>query len=179
METEENNMKDYIKIRAGDLQVTSRGVELTGNNAKLLAQLLSDKHRSAIGILQHLDPGLKPGDIKVDPDGRVIVRSGRIQKLAFESIRFGVNPANPKSLGRLIRKTGGRLGPLINHPDPRVDPHGHNRSVSCRDGPYHHETNLMCKDEKGLNVLCMVGDECVPDPDPHNDFNCFCGWGSG
>jgi hypothetical protein len=168
----EKNKKVRVEILARDVQVTSKGVELTGKDAKVFARFLSNRHRAAIGALQHLDSDLKPGDIQIDPDGRVIVRSGRIQKLAFESIRFGVNPANPKSLGRLIRKTGGQFGPLIQR---RVDPDDWSSSVKGEQG--HHVTNVMCKGDNGLNVICSEWDEDLPDTDP-NDFNCFCGWGS-
>ena len=173
------NKKNRAEIHPRDLQITSKGVEITGDGAKVFARFITERNPAVIGLFKHLDQKLKPGDIELDPDGRVIVRSEQIQKLAFESIRFGVNPASPKSLGRLVRKTGGRFGPQISPLDSNVDPDEVFLPMKDEQGGW--EANLVCRvdDGKGLNMACLEWPENPEEfPTDIPDINCFCGWGS-
>ena len=141
--------------------------------------------------IRQLDEKLTSSDIRIDSSGRVVVQSARIQKLVFESLRNGGTLRDPRTLGRLVARTGGRLGtytiPADVPEDSPPDKTAKAKDSDSEDSPQKpppiygeasvHEANFMCRDREDgtLNEICGSWDEILDD---ETDCNAFCGWGS-
>lgn len=176
--------KKPVSLKAKNLSVTHRGVEVEGTAAMKLASLLISHRDHLIAAARRLDASLKPGDIFLDDAGRVVIHSARIQSMAFEAVRIGATPGNPKGLGRLVKRTGGKIGSDIISSSELASLNTIHSPPTIRGGGDIHEANFVCQghgsspgpEDDSLDLFCGEWDEIL---DGETDINCFCGWGSG
>jgi hypothetical protein len=191
----ERKMKREIRIKSKDLAVTAEGVVLQGEAASVVAALLDQGDSVLLKVTQHLDPKLKTTDIRVDDSGRVVLQSARLEKMVFESLRNGGSLRNPRVLGRLVARTGGRIGKLSGGASDEspldeksaIPEDSVSEDTDQKLPPIRGESNgvedeiqidFACRGEDGLDLVCGSWND--PDSrDPHRDVDvdCYCGWG--
>ena len=167
------------------MSVTTEGVVVAGKSAASLATLLVQRRDPVLRAVSALDRSIGPDDIRIDECGRVVIRSQRLQKMLFESMRSGGNLRSASELGRLVSRTGGRLGTYVLPVDPlspvkKVSQTAGNDAGGSKGLPpiqgaaSVHEANFMCRGrEGGLDAFCGEWDEVL---DEDTDCNGFCGW---
>lgn len=170
-----------LELRAEHLAITAEGVVLEGDVAAELATWLVQRNALMVKVIRELDPGLQPDDLRVDAAGRVVLRSPRLQRLAFEAVRSGSAPGSARRLGRLVALTGGRIGMRGTQEDSadrpaqsgevRGDAKGGPPPVRGEAGS---NIDFFCPGDGGINFFCV---DWVPGDD-NFDLNCACDWGS-
>ncbi len=174
-----------LELRAEHLAITAEGVVLEGDVAAELATWLVQRNALMVKVIRELDPGLQPDDLRVDAAGRVVLRSPRLQRLAFEAVRSGSAPGSARRLGRLVALTGGRIGTRGTQEDSPHRPSESGESGEAGgdakgsppppvrgEAPGSH-IDFFCLADGGINFICI-------DWEPGDDFdvNFACEWGS-
>lgn len=176
--------KNRLRLRAEHFAVTSEGVVLQGEAAAGFVNLLIRRNTTMLSVFQDMDRQFGVEDLSVDADGRLIVKSARIQKLIFEALRVGSGPANPRELGKLIARTGGRFGTFrlgglrsgLNDDDSDARAGFDSEEPTIRGEAHIDEVNILCGGDNGLDIVCGECDiTCEGD---ETDVNIGCGWGS-
>ena len=102
--------KQHLAIKKKNIAITEKGVVIEGDAAGQLATLLIRHREQLLTAARQVDDEIKLNDIYVDEAGRVVLRSRKMQQYAYEAIRLGASPASAKGLGRLVKRTGGKIG---------------------------------------------------------------------